>query len=189
MRFAVRRSTLGRVTASVLACATGLTAGIAVVGALAFADIYCTGGYCPGNAQDNTMHGTNFADLIEGFGGNDSIDGRSGDDELRGSLGSDRAFGEGGVDRIYGGPGSDRFACPFGTCGLMGAGGNDSIEGGEDGDTAWGGTNSDGISGQGGNDALVGSDDSTTDYIFGGDGSDYCYVTPADTYTNCNYIG
>jgi Ca2+-binding RTX toxin-like protein len=51
-----------------------------------------------GNSGNNTLNGTNLADEIYGFGGNDILIGRDGDDILEGGAGADELFGSPGFD-------------------------------------------------------------------------------------------
>jgi Ca2+-binding RTX toxin-like protein len=53
-----------------------------------------------GGADNDTIHGSNGADLLLGGDGNDVIDGKAGDDTLAGGA---------GVDNLTGGDGRDRF--------------------------------------------------------------------------------
>ena len=78
-----------------------------------------------GDSGNNTLTGTNSADVINGFGGNDEIFGLGGNDTLNGGTGS---------DTIYGGSGNDT---------LNGEGGNDFLDGGSGTNTLTGGANMD----------------------------------------------
>jgi Ca2+-binding RTX toxin-like protein len=50
------------------------------------------------NASNPNLAGTNLADQIFGFGGNDVLIGRDGDDVLEGGAGADELFGSAGFD-------------------------------------------------------------------------------------------
>jgi Ca2+-binding RTX toxin-like protein len=65
--------------------------------------------------------GSNFADVLAGFGGNDYLNGRGGDDRLIGGAGNDALLGGPGNDTLSGGPGNDM---------LNGGPGNDRLVGG-----------------------------------------------------------
>lgn len=88
-----------------------------------------------GNALDNTLLGTNGANLLEGLAGNDSLSGRGGDDWLLGGDGADRLDGGAGADRLEGGAGSDRLKGDAGDDVLDGGLGNDQLFGGDGADT------------------------------------------------------
>jgi hypothetical protein len=65
----------------------------------------CTITGTPGN---DTLPGTQGADIVCGLGGNDTINGKRGDDELRGGEGKDVLIGARGDDTLDGGPDQDR---------------------------------------------------------------------------------
>ena len=50
-----------------------------------------------------------YADILRGFGGDDSLDGSGGDDRLKGGAGNDLIDGGAGHDRLVGGRGNDAF--------------------------------------------------------------------------------
>jgi Ca2+-binding RTX toxin-like protein len=60
-----------------------------------------------GTDLENTLNGTNAADLILALGGNDTVNGNDGDDCLFGNDGNDTITGGNGVDKILGGDGDD----------------------------------------------------------------------------------
>lgn len=60
----------------------------------------------PGN---DTLIGTENADLLDGAGGDDRIEGRGSNDHLFGGEGNDTILGENGADRLVGGAGNDRL--------------------------------------------------------------------------------
>ena len=96
--------------------------------------------------KDQTLTGTDAADIIHGDDGNDTISGQDGDDTLYGDDGWDTLNGNDGDDILIGGNGYDI---------LNGNAGNDILDGGADNDLLYGGE---------GNDT----------YLFGfGDGHDY----------------
>jgi Ca2+-binding RTX toxin-like protein len=64
-----------------------------------------------GGAGNDTIHGSNGADVLLGGAGNDSLFGGAGDDTITGGVGADQFFGEGGNDTLIWNPGdgSDLF--------------------------------------------------------------------------------
>ncbi|KQN89779.1 hypothetical protein ASE95_16480 [Sphingomonas sp. Leaf231] len=72
-------------------------------------NLYLSGGARAGtgNALDNNMYGTNFADTLSGLDGNDVLKGYAGDDRLSGDFGHDTLHGHEGNDWLDGGAGAD----------------------------------------------------------------------------------
>ena len=111
-----------------------------------------------GTIDDDTLTGTQGADIAVLFAGNDAFDGRKGNDVVCGGDGNDTAqgdqgtdliFGEGGTDVLDGGQDADTVD--------GGAGDNDRVEGGNDSDTIGGGAGTgDFCGGNGGTDAFIG---------------------------------
>lgn len=62
-----------------------------------------------GDAGNNNIIGTNFADYLSGKGGNDFLDGAGGDDYLYGGDGNDVIVDGAGQDHVYGQDGDDKF--------------------------------------------------------------------------------
>ncbi|WP_293122013.1 calcium-binding protein [Microcoleus sp. bin38.metabat.b11b12b14.051] len=142
-----------------------------------------------GTQGDNRLLGTEQADIILTFGGNDVISGRGGDDliisgggndSIGGGAGNDDIFagtgndvvdGGSGDDRIFGGKGSDVIDGNAGNDFLSGDNGDDRIFGGAGNDTALGGKGNDLVSGGDGNDSLYGGRDNDT--VDGGAGDDF----------------
>jgi Ca2+-binding RTX toxin-like protein len=62
-----------------------------------------------GNAANNNLVGTGFADALAGVGGNDTLSGLGGNDTLDGGAGNDTLDGGLGVDTLTGGVGNDFF--------------------------------------------------------------------------------
>lgn len=92
-----------------------------------------------------------FANSIQGNGGNDVIDGGDGDDVLGGGAGGDAIFGGLGSDTIHGGSGADTIDAGEGMDVVHAGSGNDTII-----DTQAGGlTNNDTYNGGAGIDTLV----------------------------------
>lgn len=77
-----------------------------------------------GTAGGDKIVGTIYADLIRGFGGNDSIFAGAAD------IGFDTIFGGAGNDIIAGGGGNDNLLGDAGNDTIWGGGGNDFIVGG-----------------------------------------------------------
>ena len=78
------------------------------------------------NVGDDSLVGSNEANVIQGMGGNDAIYGLGGNDALYGGAGNDSIEGGAGADQMYGGSGSDIFY--FGSLDEVGLGvGQDSI--------------------------------------------------------------
>jgi len=137
-----------------------------------------------GNAS-SLIGGTDFAEKINGLGGNetiwadggnDSVDGGAGNDFLHGGDGNDLITDLGGDDLIWGDAGNDI---------LNGGEGIDQVIGGVGNDTLYGGLGGDNVNGGDGNDILYGGNgkvvlgvmDNTDggDVINGGRGNDTIY--------------
>lgn len=74
-----------------------------------------------GNANNNTLKGTEGIDKISGKGGNDTLFGLGGNDDIEGDGGNDKIYGGAGNDKLEGGAGNDL---------LDGGSGSDKLEGG-----------------------------------------------------------
>jgi len=132
-----------------------------------------------GTGGDDSLTGTEFAEIIDSLDGNDTLVGLQGDDTLFGRLGDDVLNGGPGFDVLFGGEGVDILNgnsgqdMLFGENGddiLRGAGGNDTLQGGEGNDTLNGGDNNDLLVGGIGTDVLNGNDNADT--LEGGLGAD-----------------
>jgi Ca2+-binding RTX toxin-like protein len=106
---------------------------------------------------DQVMYGSEFAETIDGGGGNDIIRADSGDDLVFGGTGNDQLYGEGGDDTIHGGEGDDVLDGGLGNDQLYGGQGNDSLDGGAGDDLLVGGA---------GNDTLLGGFGGSDTYLF-----------------------
>jgi Ca2+-binding RTX toxin-like protein len=84
-----------------------LTAGVTV--AAMAANIYGTAG------NDGFLRGTDTADVMYGYAGNDHMYGLDGNDTMFGGDGIDRLNGGGGWNRLVGGAGADQFDTQTGT--------------------------------------------------------------------------
>ena len=80
-----------------------------------------------GDASNNTLTGTDLADAIHGFSGNDILHGEGGDDRLTGNFGDDTLFGGAGNDVLEGGHGRDRLIADQGDDELYGGEGHDTL--------------------------------------------------------------
>jgi hypothetical protein len=74
-----------------------------------------------GTPAADTIHGSQYFDIINGLGGDDVIHGSGGNDKISGNNGDDTIYGSAGNDFILAGPGNDR---------VFGGPGNDTIIGG-----------------------------------------------------------
>ena len=63
-----------------------------------------------GNGRDNTIHGMDGDDVLDGGLGDDVLSGGYGDDIIDGGLGDDVVQGGAGADTLTGGLGADTFA-------------------------------------------------------------------------------
>ncbi|MCY3786488.1 MAG: calcium-binding protein [bacterium] len=152
---------------------------------------------------DDTLHGGDGDDVIDGGAGLDTLHGGGGDDYLRGGegedtlygdAGDDQLYGQGGNDALHGGEGSDYLSGSSGDDTLDGGGGadrlhgdagDDRIDGGTGNDNIWGGAGADTLDGGAGNDQLwAGAGDDTltggagNDRLFGGTGADTFVFAP-----------
>ena len=138
---------------------------------------------------NDNLNGSNSADWMDGFGGNDILTalngddfifGRDGDDTLNGGSGDDIMAGGDNDDLLYGGAGADV---------MTGGADDDTLEGGAGNDVLMGGTGDDILNGGSGNDLLVG--DFGDDTIIASAGEDqirFGYGDGNDTYQgNASY--
>lgn len=96
---------------------------------------------------EQTVHGSDQADIIDGNTGNDTIYGKGGDDLIAGGIDNDHLEGGSGDDSIWGGDGDDT---------IKGDAGDDYLEGGRGDDVIDGGAGSDIIVAGLGDDTLTG---------------------------------
>ncbi len=113
----------------------------------------------PGNAS-SMIGGTEFAEKINGLGGNETVWGDGGNDTIEGGAGN---------DFLHGGDGNEVITDLGGDDYLWGDGGDDKLNAGEGIDLVFGGAGNDTLYGGQGNDASVNGDDGN-DLLFGGDG-------------------
>ena len=152
------------------------------------ADVIFTG---PGN---DTVTGLAGDDRICVGGGDDSVDAGAGDDRVFGWTGNDRLEGFDGDDLLVGGPDNDSLVGAAGDDTLLGRAGLDGLFGGPGADTLRGGGNNDRLRGGPGEDLLFGdagadeldgSDDTDPDQLFGGVGPDSCSAGLGDVTASC----
>lgn len=150
------------------------------------------GGY--GNAQNNTIFGTELANSILGHEGDDTLSGGGGADVMNGGPGADKVIGGDGIDTLYGGDGNDIMEGNRKGDTLSGGGGNDKMYGHSQvlltagnpdavddnfRDVLYGDGGDDEMFGQGGNDAFIGGPGNDT--MVGGKGDDtYDVDSPND---------
>ncbi|MEL7100065.1 MAG: hypothetical protein AAGM84_14665 [Pseudomonadota bacterium] len=123
-----------------------------------------------GDENDNRLMGDNFADLMNGLGGNDTVNGGNGNDTLQGGDGDDMVFGGEGNDSLVGEEGVGALDPGRHRDTLNGGAGNDTLRGEDDHDFLIGGSGLDLLDGGDGNDDLRGQ--SGRDTLEGGGGVD-----------------
>jgi len=129
-----------------------------------------------GSADSSDNGGFDFAEVVDGRGGDDTIDGRTGNDTLQGGLGNDTVQGGDGADLLTGddnGADSDANGDPNdedGDDNLDGGAGNDTLRGEGGDDTLAGGADNDNLDGGDGDDVLDGG--AGDDELAGGAGND-----------------
>ncbi|MDQ4038399.1 MAG: Ig-like domain-containing protein, partial [Actinomycetota bacterium] len=142
----------------------------------------CTVLGTPGN---DTLKGTQGADVICGLGGNDVLTGNNGADILYGGSGDDRLEGGNGNDILQGAAGTDTLLGGNDNDALSGGSGNDRLEGGYGNDSILAGPGIDQLVGSNGNDSLDAVDGVGGDSLSGGSGTDSCLRDTGDTVTGC----
>ena len=147
-----------------------------------------------GNSGNDTLGGSNFADMINGNDGNDAIAAAQGNDYADGGAGNDSLGGGRGFDTLLGGAGADSLAGSQNddvvrggdgddlldetrdtgvvntTTSELSPAGNNLLAGGAGDDIIWGGFGRDTIQGGVGNDLLLGN--GGDDSIYTGAGTD-----------------
>lgn len=98
-----------------------------------------------GNDSNDTLSGlvTSGQDFIYTFAGNDTIHGLDGYDQIDGGTGDDVLYGDAGRDTVSGGAGNDRLDGGTDFDSLYGGSGNDTLIGATDGDLLDGGADVD----------------------------------------------
>jgi Ca2+-binding RTX toxin-like protein len=107
-----------------------------------------------GTDGNDTLNGTNGADVIAGFAGDDTITALNGRDLVFGGPGNDTISGGNGWDLILGGAGNDTITGENGPDLLRGRSGDDTVDGGDGRDVLFGGWGTDVLRGGAGNDRL-----------------------------------
>lgn len=118
--------------------------------------------YVDAGAGDDTVVGSEQADVIVGGTGDDTIDGLGGNDWLHGGEGEDTIDGGAGDDLVVGGFDDDTLNGGDDSDQVYGSYGNDIMYGDAGQDFLYGGAGDDVIYGQQGE----------SDYLYGGDGDD-----------------
>jgi Ca2+-binding RTX toxin-like protein len=113
------------------------------------------------NGGEDTINGSQFADIIIAGSGRDFVFGGNGDDQITGGSGQNFLRGDAGNDTITGGNDFDE---------LEGGDGNDILDGGNGTNRLFGGRGNDSLIGGTGEDSLVGGDGD--DFLVGGDSDD-----------------
>jgi Ca2+-binding RTX toxin-like protein len=90
-----------------------------------------------GTIGADTIYGTPYFDIVDGFGGNDALFGGAGDDAIDGGAGNDEIGGGAGNDVIHGGPGNDILSGGVGNDTIYAGPGRDKIGCGPGNDTAY----------------------------------------------------
>jgi Ca2+-binding RTX toxin-like protein len=149
-----------------------------------------------GTSGNDTLNGTNGADVICGLGGNDTIDGDNGNDTIYAGDGDDSVGGGNGADTIYGQGGNDDndgetllgwllHLFDNGNDVIDGGPGNDTLDGQNGNDTLVDHSGTDSLSGSSGTDSIDVQDGVGGDSADGGSGSDTCTVDGSDSTNSC----
>jgi Ca2+-binding RTX toxin-like protein len=99
---------------------------------------------------NDTVIGSDAADILVGTSGDDFLSGRAGKDAVTGDIGGDTLLGGGGRDRVVGGAGQDLIFGNRGKDKLLGGTEKDKILGGRGNDTLLGNQGIDALNGQAG---------------------------------------
>ena len=92
----------------------------AMVAALVLGSGVALAALVEGNNRDNQLTGTNYADTIRAYGGEDVVWALSGRDRIEGGYGADYLYGNRYGDTIFGGTGQDRLHGGYGDDHLVG---------------------------------------------------------------------
>jgi Ca2+-binding RTX toxin-like protein len=133
------------------------------------ADLLAAGTAAPSH---DILTGSNAADWMDGFAGNDTLKAAAGDDFLLGRDGDDRLEGGNGDDVLSGGNGNDQLFGGNHDDVMTGGAGNDLINGDAGSDVVMGGSGDDTLNGGAGNDVILGDKGNDT----------YIASTGADVY-------
>lgn len=121
-----------------------------------------------GTGASNDLAGTDDAEVIRAYGGNDTVEAAGGDDLIFAGNGDDVVDGGDGDDTLRGGFGNDLLEGGDGDDYLLGKFGDDTLEAGEGTDLLKGGSGDDLLNGQD-----DGEDPTDSDTLIGGDGDDH----------------
>jgi Ca2+-binding RTX toxin-like protein len=113
-----------------------------------------------------------FARLFRGGPGNDTLTGTDAAEVFRGNAGNDLINAGGGNDTVFGGAGADTLSGAAGKDSIDGGAGNDSIDGGAGADILYAQDGNDKVSGGDGDDLLIGGSGKGDDRYTGGAGID-----------------
>lgn len=134
-----------------------------------------------GTPNNDTMlyrlYGTDLADIINGFAGDDELLGNAGDDVLDGGDGDDLLIGGTGRDRYIGGAGNDVLIEAYSGSPTLES---DEYFGGDGDDYLYDFGGSDLLDGGAGNDTISIYSDAGKNRILGGDGDDIIGIHDAD---------
>jgi serralysin len=129
---------------------------------------------------DDSMVGSDAADVLIGMGGRDELLGYGGFDDLYGEDGHDSLRGGDGDDYLDGGAGHDDLHGNQGFDTLLGAFGDDLLLGGRNADDLFGEEGADFLNGNLGDDLVVGGEGFDT--VRGGQGFDSLSGGPGDDW-------
>ncbi len=107
-----------------------------------------------GTDGNDTLNGTNRADVIAALAGDDTVNALGGRDLIYGGPGNDTIDAGNGVDVALGGEGNDTILGGNGPDLLRGRTGDDTVDGGDGRDVLFGGWGADTLRGGNGNDRL-----------------------------------
>jgi Ca2+-binding RTX toxin-like protein len=107
-----------------------------------------------GTGGNDTLNGTNRADIVAAFAGDDTVNALGGRDLVYGGPGNDTIDAGNGIDVVLGGEGNDTILGGNGPDLLRGRAGDDTVDGGDGRDVLFGGWGTDTLRGGAGNDRL-----------------------------------
>ena len=107
-----------------------------------------------GTDGNDTLTGTNRADIVTALAGDDTVNALGGRDLVYGGPGNDTIDAGNGIDVVLGGEGNDTISGGNGPDLLRGRAGDDTVDGGYGRDVLFGGWGTDTLRGGPGNDRL-----------------------------------
>jgi Ca2+-binding RTX toxin-like protein len=125
-----------------------------------------------GTANNDSLTGTDWTDVILARAGNDTIYALGGNDLVIAGAGNDWVSGGAGADALYGDAGNDTLNGDEGNDLMYGGNGDDILDGGLDADTLYGGNGNDSLEGGKGDDLMYGGNGNDILDWDDGDGSD-----------------